>query len=89
MRKVREAREEVEAETVERARVWADAKAREKAEITRIDVKDREKVKTEAGATAREKEKVIATKRVAAEAGAETRVRVEAKANVRNGMWES
>ena len=41
-------------------------------------------VDLEAEATAREKEKSIAAKRVAAEAGAETRVRVEAKAEVRD-----
>ena len=68
---------------MDRARAWAEAKAREKAEITSISTKAREKVDPEAKATERAKEKYIAAKRVTAEVVAETRVRVEAKADVR------
>ena len=54
---MREARAEVEAETVDMARAWAEAKAREKAEIARIAAEAREKVDPEAEAAARAKEK--------------------------------
>ena len=73
----------MEAETAERARAWAEAKAREKADIARISDKAREKVESEAEATARVKDKAITSKRVE-EAGAVTRVRVEAEAEVRD-----
>ena len=73
-----------EAETAERERAWTEAKDKEKAEIARLDDEAREKADPEAEATARAKEKAIFAKTVAAEAGAETRVRVEAKAEVRD-----
>ena len=75
-----------EAETTERARAWAKEKAREKTEIARISDEAREKVEPEAEVTerSRAKEKSIAPKRVAAEDGAETRVRVEAKDDIRD-----
>ena len=56
----------------------------EKSEISRIAAEAREKVEPETKATVREKEKDISAKRVAAEAGAETRFRVEANAEVRD-----
>ena len=74
----------MKAETTERARAWAEDKARKKSEITRIDIKARKKVDHESKATARATEKAISAKRVAAEAGAETSFRVEAKADVRD-----
>ena len=82
MRKARYERAKAESDTAERARAWDEAKAREKAEITRITAESREKVELEAKATARSKEKDIAAKRVAAETGAEARIRVEAKAEL-------
>ena len=51
-----------------------------------IASKAREKVDPEAEANVRAKEKAIDAKRVAAESDAETRVRVEAKAEVRD--WD-
>ena len=76
--------EKAEAENTDRARAWAESKSREKVEIARIDYEAREKVEPEAKVTARKKEKAITEKRVAAEAGPETRVRVEANAEVRD-----
>ena len=46
-RKEREAREKMEAETVERERAWAEAKARDKADISRIAAEAREKAEFE------------------------------------------
>ena len=84
MRKAREEMAKSEADTAEKARALAKAKAREKAEISRISAKSRYKVDPEAEVTARAKDKYISTERVAAEADAETRVRVEAKDEVRD-----
>ena len=78
----------VEAETVERERAWDKDKARERTEIARIDDKAREKVDPEAKVAARAKEKSTVAKRAAAEAGAETRVRVDSKAEVRDQYVE-
>ena len=80
-----EARSKADAETVERARVWYEAKARDKAEITSIAAESREKVESEAEATARVKEKSINSKRVA-EAGDATKIKVETKVEVRD--WD-
>ena len=71
---------------MERARAWDKAKAREKAEITKIAAEDREKMDPEAEATARAKDKATAAKRVVVEASTENRVRVEAKAEFR--YWD-
>ena len=79
---MREARAKAEAE--ERARAWVEAKARKKADTTRIVDEDREKLEPEARATARAKEKSISARRMAAESGADTRVKVEAKYEVRD-----
>ena len=46
-----EARAKADAETVEREREWAESKAREKEDISRIATKDREKLESEAEAT--------------------------------------
>ena len=54
-----EARAKSEAETTERARAWAEAKAREKVDISRISSEAREKVGSETEATTRVKEKAI------------------------------
>ena len=48
MRNARETKAKAEDETTERARAWADDKAREKADIYRIAAKDREKTNLEA-----------------------------------------
>ena len=88
-RKAREATEKAGDDTTERARAWANAKARDKAEISKIAAKAREKVEPEYEVTARAKKKYTSGKIVATEAGAETRVRVEDKAEVSIGMWES
>ena len=82
MRKAR-ANAEAEAETAERSKTWAKTKVREKVEIYRLAANAREKVDPEAEAAAMEEEKAIAAYMLAKEAGAETRVRVEAKADVR------
>ena len=83
-RKKRETRAKSEAENVERARAWSEAKAREKVHIARISAKAREKVRPEAKVMVRAKEKVITANMVVVEAGSETRFRVEAKAEVRD-----
>ena len=70
---------------MDREREWADYKARDKSEIAMITDESREKVESEAEETARVKEKAINSKRVV-EAGAVTKVKVEAKAEVRN--WD-
>ena len=74
----------MEAETADRARAWAEAKAREKSDINRIAVKGREKMDPEAEAMARAKDRYISAKGLAVESGTETRVRVEAKDEVRD-----
>ena len=50
MRKAIEAREKLEADTVESEKAWADTKARDRAEISRLADKYREKNKFEARA---------------------------------------
>ena len=65
---MREEREKAEAETAEKARAWAEAKAKKKADITRIASKAREKVDPEAKVMARMRERDISAKRVAEEA---------------------
>ena len=71
---------------MDRETVWFKSKAREKSDIARITDESREKVESEAEATLRVKEKAINSKRVA-EAGAVTKVRVEAKAGSGIGIW--
>ena len=80
----RKANAKAESDTADRARAWVQDKAREKAEIARIDAKDKEKVYPEAKMTVREKEKAISAKRVMLEAGAGNWVRVDAKVEVRD-----
>ena len=67
----------------------AEAKEREKSDIARIAVEARDKVDPESEAAVRAKEKAISAKMVAAEAGVETGVRVEDKAEVRYRLWGS
>ena len=54
-RKAREAKAKVEAWTVERAREWAEAKSKERAEISRVDAEARERAREEAKTRVREK----------------------------------
>ena len=69
MRKAREARAKAEAETAERARAWDEAKAREKAYISRLGDEDREKTKFKARASKNAK----ALNRTAVEAASKIR----------------
>ena len=55
MSKEREAKAKVEADNVKRARAWTEAKAKEKAEIARVNDKARERARVEDGERVREK----------------------------------
>ena len=66
-----------EADTVERSRAWAEAKAKEKAEIARVNTEARDRAREEA--KARVWEKNDAVQRAAAEAS----VRIISKAETR------
>ena len=74
----------MEAETAARSRDCSKAKAREKAEIARISAEAREKMETEEEVRVMVKEKEIPEKRMEVEDGYVTKVRVEAKAEVRD-----
>ena len=57
--KTREIKAKAEAETVEKARVWDEAKEKWKAEIDRVDVEAREWSGSEAKARVREKANAV------------------------------
>ena len=57
--KTREIKAKAEAETVEKARVWDEAKEKWKAEIDRVDVEARERSGSEAKARVREKANAV------------------------------
>ena len=54
-RKAREAKSKAESKAVERERAWTEAKAKEKAEIARVDAEDRYRARLESKARVREK----------------------------------
>ena len=74
MRTAIEAREKLEADTVDSARAWADTKAMDKAEISRLSDKLGRKIVQGMG-----EEETNATRRVSEEAVADIRVRAEFK----------
>ena len=75
--------EKAEYEDTERAKAWYEAKAKEKAEISRITDKASEMAEAEAEEEARVTEKSYAAKRAAEEAAAEIIVKVESEISKR------
>ena len=77
MRMAREIRANLEAETVERARYWYEAKAKEKTEIARVNAEARERTRAEDNARVREKTNAVQME--ASETVAKIRAKAEAE----------